>query len=101
MGEQNLDNFKKRQHVRFQPDPLDVAFIGKKVDGEFSPELSAMILQEAPMGGCGLAMRITEEFQVGDECVLKLGKLDAYNAVVRWRKQVDEDLLKVGFQFLE
>ncbi len=96
-----LEDLERRKHVRFTPDPLDVAYIGRRVDGEFKPEIAATIIQEAPMGGCGLVLRLTDDLQEGDVRIVKIGKLDAYQAVVRWRLQIDEEIMKIGFEFME
>ena len=35
------------------------------------------------------------------ECLVQAGSLHPMRAVIRWRNNLDEDLFKVGFQFLE
>ena len=53
------------------------------------------------MGGCSLAVLGTDRLQVGDVCVVQVGKLAPLRAEVRWRNELDDKVLRVGFMFLE
>ena len=53
------------------------------------------------MNGCGLVLHTVPRLQVGERCVIKLGKLAPLRAIVRWRKPLEEDLLRIGFEFME
>ncbi len=98
----DVDQKAKRRHLRFKPDPLDVAYIMFSSDNkEFQPDVAGLIIEEAPLGGCGLAIRTTEKLQVGDQCSVKVGRLSPLKAEVSWRKNLDSQVIRVGFKFLE
>jgi len=98
-----MDVARKRKHIRFKPDPLDYALVQFEVGGEqnFTPDVVGLIIDEAPMGGCGLILNATDLLQIEQQCVVKLGRLSPLRAVVRWRYEIDGKLIRVGFEFLE
>lgn len=99
---EHSEHAPKRKHIRFKPDPLDVAFVAFNQNvSEFQPDMAALIIEEAPLGGCGLVIRFTEKLQVGDKCAVKVGRLSPLKAEVSWRKPLDNQVLRMGFKFLE
>ena len=42
-----------------------------------------------------------EKLERDFECMVKAGPLHPLRAVVRWRRDLDDEVLKAGFQFLE
>jgi hypothetical protein len=70
------------------------------MDG-FRPSLVAMILEESPMGGCGLAMQITPDLKPGVKVRAKVGKLAPLLAEVVWVRVLDDRVMRVGLRYLE
>lgn len=95
--------FVKRKHLRFKPDPLDVAYIDfeSRLGKQFDPHAVGLIVEEAPLGGCGIAIRHTERLQTGDICSIKVGRLAPLKAEVCWRNQLDNMVIRMGLRFLE
>ena len=114
---ENIRN-ERRKYLRFNPmmlsdnnDAFDgqsvLAFISWDTAGkEFEPQDVAFIVEEGHKG-CGLVFvkRGRAESStfpwVGAECLLKVGKLHPLRSVVRWVREYDEDVAKVGFEYLE
>jgi hypothetical protein len=92
----------KRRHLRFQPDPLEYAQIAvRSFSDPFTPELVALVAEEAPMGGCGLVLLETPLLKVGDLCRVKVGRIDPLRAQVAWRQVVEPGIIRLGLKFLE
>ncbi len=74
------------------------------VDENFEPEFIAMVVEQSHQG-CGLVLvRYNQDYEkiVKDmEVVVRVGRLHPMKARVRWRKNLDEDLFKIGLEFLE
>ena len=100
----NDSGANKRRHIRFRPDTGELAYIDLLADNEFKPEIQALIVNESPMGGCCLVMLRddeTEKLRQNDRCRVKVGKLAPLKAEAVWVRRLDEDVIKVGFRFLE
>jgi hypothetical protein len=92
----------KRRHLRFRPDPMEYAQIAiQNLGTPFTPEMLALISEEAPMGGCGLVLLETPLLKVGDICRVKVGRIDPLRAEVVWRKAVEPGIIRLGMKFLE
>jgi hypothetical protein len=92
----------KRRHLRFRPDPMEYAEIAVRNPGTpFTPEMVALVSEEAPMGGCGLVLMETPLLKVGDVCRAKVGRIDPLRAEVVWRKAVEPGIIRIGLKFLE
>lgn len=90
-----------QQHMRFKPDPLDVAMVDLKASTPaFSPTNSAMIINES-FSGSALVMNLTHDVDVGSFIRVKVGRMDALRAEVVWFKRLDTDVVKIGITFLE
>jgi hypothetical protein len=93
----------KRKHTRYTPSEKEcIALIDTSTDSDsgFDHSISALIFSEAS-GGCGLVVRNTESLHVGSHCKIKIAQLAPIKAEVVWRKPIDDDLIKIGFKFLE
>jgi hypothetical protein len=91
-----------RRHLRFRPDPMDYAQIAtRNLGAPFTPELVALVSEEAPMGGCGLVLLETPLLKVGDICRVKVGRIDPLRAQVMWRQAVESGIIRLGLKFLE
>ncbi len=89
-----------RKHTRFKSDAGAICEIDLEERKKFQPSVSALILEES-YGGCGLALLRTSQLQVGAICVVKVGALEPMRSEVRWRKDVDDQLIKIGIKYLE
>jgi len=105
MNEQKSGN--KRRHMRFQPDQIEIALIqfadGEADDFFFEPEAAGLVLEEA-YGGCGLvALSSTspEPLDADMPCLVKIGTLGPMKARVRWVKRLDDDVCKLGIEYLD
>lgn len=91
-----------RKYIRFEPDPLDYALIDFKLNfGEFRPEIIALIVDEAPLGGCGLVIKKIDDLKIQQACVIKVGRMAPIAAEVAWFKKLEDDLMRIGIKYLE
>ena len=93
----------KRKHTRYTPSEKEcIALIDTRSGNhsEFDHDISALIFSEAS-GGCGLVVRKTDALQIGSHCFIKIAQLAPIKAETVWRKPIDDDLIKIGFKFLE
>ncbi len=92
----------KRKHLRVQPDFDEFCLIDLDFNSpEFNPSIGAFIVNESPMGGCSLVVHQTEYLQEGDKCTVQLGRMAPLKAEVKWRRALDEDVVRLGLQLLE
>jgi hypothetical protein len=91
----------KRRYIRARPDPLDHAEIQFGVSPEFKPDAVGLIVDEAPMGGASVVILSTSKVHEGLECRVKVGRLQPLRAQVRWIRELDKEILRVGLRFLE
>ena len=91
-----------KRPIRFDPDPLDVAFIDLTPKGKtFEPELVALIINESYQG-CSLVISGKKPLIKKDqEIKIKVGRLSPLMARVVWMKKIESDLFRVGIQILE
>ncbi len=84
-----------RKHIRFQPD--SDTFVALKLEDN---SLYTGLCVSESQGGCAGVFINHESFVAGKMCLIKVGKLDAVAAEIRWVKELDSDIIKVGFQYL-
>ena len=103
MVEAHDDLTVKRRRVRFRPDPLDYCQIDSRAGAPepFVPDSVAIVVDEEPMGGCGVVMLNTGKLEVGSLCRVKVGRLDPLRAKIVWRKDLEAGIVRIGFEFLE
>lgn len=82
----------KRKSVRFVSDPPVTA----AVNGKYP----ALAFSEAAKG-CGLVMIKSHAPRQGDEVKVALANMAAVKGVVRWVTALDENIVKLGIEFLE
>lgn len=95
---------KQRRYIRFPPEPLECAYISHQTEHSpdgFEPDSIALISNMSPLGGCCLVLRASDPIKEGDQCLVRLGELRALKAVLKWRRPLDEEFVRCGFQFLE
>jgi hypothetical protein len=94
---------KKRKSTRFDPGPGTIAMIDLqgRESGEFRPTLLGLVFSEA-FKGCGLIVLSRDgEIKVGDTWKVKVGKLSPMAAEIRWVKFLDEQVARIGLEYLE
>lgn len=95
---------QRRRYMRFPPDPLDTAQIDTAGGRTFTPSHVALITQEG-YGGCGTLLAyyegIEDLFTIGKHCQIKAGKLDPMSATVAWARNLEDEVYKVGFKFVD
>jgi hypothetical protein len=92
----------RRKYVRFRPDPMDHALIAiNNTDEPFTPDHVALILDEAPMGGCALVLMDVPLLVQGVRVRVKVGRMDPVLAELCWRKELEHGLVRVGLRYLE
>ncbi len=114
---ENPSKQNRRRYLRYQlrhPYDHDLERHAQEVVGfvdytttandQFKPTIIGLITDQSH-SGCSLATiarpTIVEALSPKNEVILKVGPLAPMRAVVRWRKDWDEGLIKVGFEFLE
>lgn len=99
----------KRKAVRFSPDSGSLAHIaldkgptsaGPTPEGEFAPTILGLVADESSKG-CGVVLLEITDLVVGDKCIVQAGQLSPLRAEVRWRKQIDEGVIRLGLMYLE
>lgn len=96
------DTARKRQYMRFAPDPNEFARIDTNAEGDdFEFQYVALIVEEAPMGGCGVVGLNSIPLKEGDQFRIQLGMMAPLRAEIVWVKELDEQLVRYGIKFLE
>lgn len=90
-----------RRHVRYKPDVNAYARVDLEPETkEFQPTVVALIFSES-YGGCGLVSLSNEQLQVGIVCRVQVGMLAPLRAKVIWKTQLDDQVSRLGLQYLE
>ena len=86
---------KQRNKIRFNADDGALIIVelqnGIKCRGLASSE---------SVSGCGGVFLKTEHLKEQMECQVTVGELSPLKAVVRWIKVLDDEVIRVGFEFL-
>jgi hypothetical protein len=86
----------KRQSIRFHAD--ENTFIILVLDD--GHEIDGLCINEARKGCSGVFVANTL-LEKDVKCSLKVGKLDPIQSTIRWVKHLDDEVMKVGFEFDE
>lgn len=93
--------FVKRSSVRFSPDQGTYALIDTRVDSPtFDPTIPALVFSESHKGS-GLVAMMTPLLQVGNIIKVQVGNLPVLKAEIRWREQIDPQVIKLGLMYSE
>lgn len=98
-----LSVMNQRRHIRFQPDQSCIVKIDINAgphSSSFSPQLCGFAISEA-YGGCGVAVPATDQLKKGQTCRVQIGEIGPLSSKIAWIKSVDEEITKVGIEFLE
>jgi hypothetical protein len=91
----------KRKSVRFKPDIGSYALIDVNVRQKaFNPNMQGLIINES-YTGCALVVISETAPKTGVYFRIKVGELNPMKAKVAWAKLLEENIYKVGVQFLE
>lgn len=90
-----------RKYIRAAPDPQESVQIDLSLDGDFEFQFTALVVEEAPMGGCSIACLKSIGLKNGSLCRIKIGHLAPFRSEVVWEKELDEKLVRLGIKFLE
>ncbi|MCA1904269.1 MAG: hypothetical protein CV045_05985 [Cyanobacteria bacterium M5B4] len=99
-----IEHKEARRYLRFPPDPIEVAYLDWRDDREnFTKEVVALIVDVAPKGGCSLIFRHPKDpkLTAGKRCRIQVGDLRPVSAEVVWARELDRDIYRCGFIFLE
>jgi hypothetical protein len=97
-----MDN-SVRKSLRFPPDDGTVAWIDLVVHEDkkdFNPTIPALVIDEA-LDGCGVVTLFHTRLSEESECLVRVGNLEPLRAQVRWIKDLDDDVFKIGLMYLE
>jgi len=112
---EKIHSENRRKYLRYRPDHYLVddinkraaeitGFVDIKQEERFDPQVSGLLTDKSH-AGCSLAVVAENRDQRlltnGVTCVIKAGPLAPLKAKVRWRKEWDEGMVKIGFEFLE
>ena len=92
-----------RRSLRFPPDEGAVAWLDPSVHEDkrnFKPMIAALVTDEA-LKGCGLVTLVHDWLREGVECMVQVGELAPLRAQIRWVKDLNDNVLKIGVVFLE
>jgi hypothetical protein len=91
----------KRKAIRFLPDQGSLALVDlQEASDDFAPKLMGLVCDESSKG-CGVILLETKDLQVGEKCKIQVGQLSPLRAEVRWRKQLDVGVVRLGLLYLE
>ena len=97
---------QKRRFLRFPGDGKTCAEVDRfsKEHEPFQADLTGLVSQEA-YGGCALVFLNREnlelDFHPDNRCRIKMGHMDPLPAKAVWVRNLDPDVIKVGFQYLD
>ena len=85
-----------RREIRFFPDPNSLARISTNPDAaSFEPDIVGLVSNES-YSGCNLIVLAGNSLSVGSRCKAAIANLDPVDAEVRWIKEIDEGVLRLG-----
>jgi hypothetical protein len=98
-----LTSSDKRDSIRFEPDPGTLALIDPIDEGKkrsFQPKHAALVTEESHRG-CGLVLRMCKELQIGSLCRVKVGHASPLIGQIRWRVELDSQVIRIGIMYLD
>ena len=98
---------EQRRYLRFPPAEWEIALIqcsdAATDEQHFEPEIAGLVKEES-RAGCGLIVlerQIKGRLKVGDRCQVKVGSLGIVLAEVKWINAIEDDLSRLGLEFIE
>lgn len=96
-----MQDSSQRKYIRAKPDDSEYAQIDMNIEGEFSFQYAALIIEESPMGGCSIACLEKVGLSKGIVCRIKVGHMAPLKAEVVWERRLDQEVIRYGLKFLE
>lgn len=107
-----MDEHRKR--IRFEPEPMDIAIIAVSDEAQeryknrgyaFRGDIPGLIENESH-NGCSLLVILHGDdrqnlLNMESNCIVKLGKLNPLAGVVKWKKEIEEGIYRIGIELLE
>ena len=91
----------KRQSDRFPAEPNSLAWVITDIaSDDFRSGTVALVLDEGHQG-CGLVVLNGNDFVVGESYRLLVGKLAPLTGRVRWKRELEPGVYRVGIEFLD
>jgi len=94
----------RTKQIRFPPDGDEVAFISFDKT-QFKKDLSALIINESGSGACLVVNLIIlkkyNPLAVGEVFLVKIGHMAITKAEIKWIREVDAQLCKIGIELFE
>lgn len=93
-------NVLGRKGIRFESDENPFVGIDLSLDEEFNPEFKALAVNESHKG-VGLVAKKNERLSVDTYCRVQVGFQSALGGKIVWRKDLDEELIRLGIEYVE
>lgn len=113
MSESKNSEEIKRQYIRFHSGDMDIAFLGleEKMFSifddetiEFKGNIAGLVVDES-YRGCSLVIlnkkKEKDFLKTGTKCIVKLGKESPLQAEVKWRQELDRNIIRVGLEVFD
>lgn len=90
-----------RKYTRFLPEPGTYALIDPRISPlKFEPKVTALVYNES-FSGCAVVVQSCKKLQIGDVCSVQISTLSPMKAEVRWRKELDNGITRIGLRYLD
>ncbi len=88
----------KKRSIRFAPDPGTLAAVGFNNGTDKAFTLFGLVLNESSTG-CALVVMSDKKLKKEMECSCIVGHLPNTPAKIRWVKELEKGLLKLGIEY--
>ncbi len=96
------DQAFRRRYIRSDPDSGDFVKIDRDAERTtFEFQEVALLVEESPMGGFGIACLRSLGLKVGGVHRFAVGKMAPLKAEIVWERALDEKIVRFGLRFLE
>ena len=89
-----------RGTIRFQANPMDYARLDFNPQGEFAPSTVGLIINES-YSGTAVVICGTHTFKTDKVISIQVGHIGPLKAKLVWFKELDDQIHKIGIQYLE
>lgn len=100
MSDVEKKDIRPRKALRYKPDPKTVAYLDFKVSKNFTPQFAGLVINES-FTGCALIIITDLPIKKGAKLKAKVGDLAMMKAKVAWVRILEENILKLGINFME
>ena len=89
-----------RKALRYRPQETTVATVDLLGDdGQYLGNIKGIVFSEAARG-CGLVVLFRSDLKLHQFVQIQVGALAPIKAKIAWLSEMDEDIMKVGFEYL-